>query len=183
MSNAVLNQLTISQYFKLSFEIWIDPNAIKQIHLPIFLSTNEVSNNARCGARWPLTEALIWSENKFNLHHSFECPDGIEGDGYKKRYERTEELRVGEWHQVDYQQLPIFNDDKTSSVAEIIIRINRKITQKIFNRQPKQYDNINIYYGSHPKNNRFEFESYEKTGKIRNFKLFELLKGLYFEIG
>ena len=178
ISDAVLNQLTISQYFKLSFEIWIYPSANTQVLHPIFHSTNEMSKNGQCGAQWPLTEALIQSDNKFSLYHSFDCLDAKGQDELKIQREGKEKLTIGEWHKVEYQQLPIFNDDGTTSLAEIIIRVNNKTTHKIPNRFPKRFDNINVYYGSQQDND--DSQNFVEKGKIKNFKLFQLLKGLYF---
>ena len=174
-SEAVLDAaITIPKYFKLSFEIWLESNSEIQTYEQFFHSTNGVSDNS-CGSRWPLTEIGIRPGNKFDLRHTFKCFD-VEKSKYGHKYKGNEGLAMGKWHPVEYQQLPVqVNEDETSSLAEMIIRINHITTHKIANRSPKRYDNMKFYYGLTPDQEILDIESF--FGKIRNFKLSELLQG------
>ena len=174
-SDAVLDAvISIPKFFKLSFEIWIDINSEIKTYENIFHATNDINNNY-CGSNWPLTEVEIQSGNKFDLRHTFNCFD-VEKSKYGHKYKGNEGLTTQKWHHVEYQQLPVeLNEEETSSLAEMIIRINHKTTHKIANQFPKRYDNMKIYYGLSPDKDILNTESI--SAKIRNFKLSELLQG------
>ena len=174
-SDAVLEAaITIPKYFKLSFEIWLDLDSEFKTYESIFHSTNDFGDNS-CGSRWPLTEIGIQSGNKFDLRHTFKCFDD-ENSTYGHKFKGNEGLAMKHWHHVEYQQLPVeLNEEETSSLAEMIVRINHKTTHKIANRFPKRYDNMKIYYGLTPDKEIMEFESF--LAKIKNLQLSELLQG------
>ena len=138
---AIMDQLFIPKFFQLSFDLWIDSNESRNTFKKILHITKGFSHGV-CGARWP----AIWLKpgDELNFFHSFECLDSTKRYGH--RYSGNERLSAGEWHTISYQQIPIRN----SSIAEMIISVNGKISHKITNRIPRQYDNMKAYFGLLP---------------------------------
>ena len=157
----IMDQLFIPKFFQLSFDLWIDSNESRNTFKKILHITKGFSHGV-CGARWP----AIWLKpgDKLNFFHSFECLDSTKRYGH--RYSGNERLSAGEWHTISYQQIPIRN----SSIAEMIISINGKISHKMTNRIPRRYDNMKAYFGLLPNEEEPELAQSIK-GKIKNFKL------------
>ena len=160
-----MDKLYIPKYFKLSFDLWMDqsPTTFKKI-----LHITKGFSHSVCGARWPAT--WLQPGEKLNLYHSFECLDTTQRYGH--RYNGEEKLSVGEWHSISYQQVPVYN----STIAEIIITINGRVSHKIANRIPERYDEMKAYFGLLPNEDELELEK-SLTGKIRNFQISELMEG------
>ena len=172
-SDAIIIGLSIPKFFKLSFSMWIDMwiglNEKMSTFQKILYVTNDVTESD-CGNQILTVDVAMQSENHFNLQHNFKCLNGL---GSYNRISERFELSAGEWYRIEYEQIPIFNEDGTTSISEIIIRINDQITSKITNFFPKQYNNIKLYYGKAKR----EQEGFFKLGKIKNFKLSEFIQG------
>ena len=166
-NNIIFHELSFPVFYKLSFQIKLDSYDSRQISQRILHITND-SPFDLCGARW----SQIWIQpgHKLNLRHAFQCLDTRENDDHI--YTGNENLSIGEWHLIEYLQLPY----KNSAIGELIIRINGVITHKIANRNPKHYDDMKVYFGGHQASNKFHKNS---SAKIKNFKISRFLQGYF----
>ena len=161
----IFQELSIPFFYKLSFQINLSSHNSRRISQKILHIANDASYDL-CGARW----AQIWIQpgSKLNLRHAFQCLDTNQSDDHI--YTDNANLSIGDWHLIEYLQLPYQN----STIGELIIRINGEIVHKIANQNPKHYDDMTVYFGGRQASNEFDENS---SAKIKNFKISRFLQG------
>ena len=167
-SDAILTQLTIPKFFKLSFLIWIDLNDKMSTYQKILYVTNGITGSD-CVNKFLTVDVAMQSGNQFDLQHNL-CTNNA--DSHKRISEKVQ-LPAGKWHEIEYEQIPILNEDGRSSISEIIIKVNDRITNKITRSLPKEYYSMKVYYGP----SQINQDSFSQLGKIQNFTLSELIQG------
>ena len=156
-NGAIFHDLSLPSFYKLSFQIKLNSLGSSQTSQKILHITND-SPFALCGTRW----SQIWIQpgSKLNFRHTFQCVDTNENVDHI--YTGNENLSIGEWHFIEYLQLPY----KNSAMGELTIRINGEIVHKIANRNPKHYDDMKVYFGGLQAGNEFHENI---SAKIKNF--------------
>ena len=152
----------LPKYFRISFDLLLEEQKLKTTRRQILL----LESNLPCD--W--SQLLIQKSDDTMIKHIFGCINDDNDEEYT--YKDESDLSINSWHKIEYTQIPIWN----STLAELTIKVNKTVLHKVVNKNPKEYDDVKIYYG---------YKSGEKglgesvpEGMIKNFKIEEYIPGL-----